>query len=104
MVFSSISGKKIALVLDQEDNDGAALTDSAAGDVCNVVEYNGTEDEVTIIDSISFGHKFALLDLSKDQAVLKYGEKIEKMKESIIICTLIVRRILTFQIKKLLSS
>jgi len=83
MVFSSISGKKTALVLDQQDNVGVALTDLAAGDVCNVVEDNGTEDEVTVIDSIPFGHKFALLDLSKDQAVFKYGEEIGKMKENI---------------------
>jgi altronate dehydratase len=37
-------------------------------------------DEVAVIEKIPFGHKFALTDLNKNQAVLKYGEEIGKMK------------------------
>ena len=80
MVFSSISGKKTALVLDQKDNVGIALVDLATGDVCTVIEDNGTEYEVTVVENIAFGHKFALADLEKDQPVFKYGEEIGKMK------------------------
>lgn len=83
MVFSSISGKKTALVLDQKDNVGIALSDLAAGESCTVTEDNGTEYEVTVIHAIPFGHKFALAALVKDQPVFKYGEEIGKMKDAL---------------------
>jgi altronate dehydratase small subunit len=82
-VFSSISGKKTALVLDQKDNVGVALADLAIGDVCTVIEDNGKEYEVAVIEKIPFGHKFALADFGKDQAVFKYGEEIGKMKSTL---------------------
>lgn len=83
LVFSSISGKKTALTLDPTDNVGVALADLAAGEVCTVIEDNGNEYEIGVIDNIPFGHKFALADFEKNQAVIKYGEEIGKMKESI---------------------
>lgn len=83
MVFSSISGKKAALVLDQKDNVGVALIDLTAGDVCTVIEDSGKKYEVTVVEDIAFGHKFALIDFAKDQPVYKYGEEIGKMKTAL---------------------
>lgn len=82
MSFSA-NGKKTALVLDQKDNVGVALTDLAAGEVCTVAEDGGRQYEVTVIHDIPFGHKFALTNFAKDDAVFKYGEEIGKMKETL---------------------
>jgi altronate dehydratase len=83
MNFSAPNSKKTALVLDRKDNVGVALADLAANEVCTVTEDGGTQYEVTVVHDIPFGHKFALADLAKDEAVLKYGEEIGKMKESL---------------------
>ena len=72
--------KKTALVLDQKDNVAGALTDLIAGDVCVVVEDGGKRYEVVTVEDIPFGHKFALVDLQKEDGVFKYGEEIGKMK------------------------
>lgn len=83
MSFAAANGKRTALVLDQKDNVGVALTDLAAGDVCTVIEDGGKQYEVSVVHAIPFGHKFALADLAKDAAVFKYGEEIGKMKENL---------------------
>ena len=75
-----IQETKMALVLDQKDNVAVALTDLIAGEVCTVVEDDGKRYEVAVGEDISFGHKFALTDLRKDEEVYKYGEEIGKMK------------------------
>ena len=78
--FGSLAGGKKAFVLDQKDNVGIALTDLVAGDSCVVTEDGGKKYEVSVIEDIAFGHKFALADLEKDAPVYKYGEEIGKMK------------------------
>lgn len=78
--FNAHDGKKTALVLDPKDNVGVALTDLLTGDACKVVEDGGKEYQVTVVEDVPFGHKFALADLKKDEAVFKYGEEIGKMK------------------------
>ena len=83
MVFTSNSGKKTALVLDQKDNVGVALTDLAAGESCTVVEDGGRQYDLTVVENIPFGHKFALVDFITDQPVFKYGEEIGKMKTTL---------------------
>jgi altronate dehydratase small subunit len=81
--LSKLSGAKTALTLDQKDNVAVALTDLAAGDSCLVTEDGGKKFTVSVIETIPFGHKFALVDLKKDAAVYKYGEEIGKMKGAI---------------------
>lgn len=83
MDFSSLAGSKTALVLDAKDNVGVALTDLVAGDRCTVAEDNGHTYEMTVIEDILFGHKFALADLEQHEPVYKYGEEIGKMKTKI---------------------
>ncbi len=79
--FANLAAGKNALVLDPKDNVAVALTDLSAGDSCLVVEDSGRKYEVVVTEAISFGHKFALADLKKDQGVFKYGEEIGRMKE-----------------------
>jgi len=83
MDLGRLAGGKTALVLDQKDNVAVALTDLAAGDSCLVAEDGGRKYQVTVLEKIPFGHKFALVDLGKDEAVYKYGEEIGKMKAAI---------------------
>jgi altronate dehydratase small subunit len=83
MNFSALTGRKTALVLDQKDNVGVALTDLTKGDACTVIEDGGKEYQVTVTEDIMFGHKFALVDLKQDEGVYKYGEEIGKMKTAI---------------------
>ena len=79
----NLTAGKTALVLDQKDNVAVALSDLVAGDVCTVAEDGGKKFEVTVIEGISFGHKFALADLAPEAPVYKYGEEIGKMKTGI---------------------
>ncbi|MDR3592496.1 MAG: UxaA family hydrolase [Negativicutes bacterium] len=81
--LASLTGKKTALVLDQKDNVAVALTDLSASDNCLVAEDGGKKYEVTVIEDIAFGHKFALADLGQDAPVFKYGEEIGKMKTGV---------------------
>lgn len=75
--------RKTALVIDQHDNVAIALTDLKKGDIC-IVRREANEEKIEVIDDVDFGHKFALVDLSKDETVLKYGEEIGKMSESVL--------------------
>ena len=83
MIFSSLTARKTALVLDQKDNVGVALADLAAGEACTVIDDNGREFELVVTENIPFGHKFALHDFGKDEGVIKYGEEIGRMKDSL---------------------
>jgi altronate dehydratase small subunit len=81
--LQNLTAGKTALVLDQKDNVAVALCDLAAGDVCTVAEDGGKKFGVAVIESISFGHKFALADLPPEAPVYKYGEEIGKMRTAI---------------------
>ena len=71
--------QKRALVIDESDNVAIALNDLKKGDEC-LVRYKDGEEYVEVLEDISFGHKFALVDIGIDESVLKYGEEIGKMK------------------------
>ncbi len=81
--LSTLAGGKTALVLDEKDNVAVTLADLEPGDACTVVEDSGRKYEVTVIDKVPFGHKFALAVLGDDAPVYKYGEEIGKMKVAI---------------------
>lgn len=70
--------QKTALVIDDSDNVAIALTDLIKGDDC-LVRYKDREEFVKVMEDITFGHKFALSDIGKDESVLKYGEEIGRM-------------------------
>jgi altronate dehydratase len=71
--------QKTALVIDESDNVAIALTELRQGDEC-LVRYSDREEVVEVLEDITFGHKFALVDIGEDESVLKYGEEIGRMK------------------------
>jgi len=72
------SEQKTALVIDETDNVAVALTDLKIGDNC-LVRFNDRIEYIKVLEDITFGHKFAILDIGKDESVLKYGEEIGRM-------------------------
>lgn len=76
------TGEKVALIIDDRDNVAVALADLQTGDLCIIRKGNSTE-EVMVGENIPFGHKLALVNLNKDESVLKFGEEIGKMKEPV---------------------
>lgn len=69
-------------VLEKNDNVATALEDLKAD---MIVNYNFSTEEVKIkiLDDISYGHKFAIKDIKKNSAVIKYGEIIGKASKDI---------------------
>lgn len=61
-----------------DDLVAVALCPLEKGTVCNV-----DGQEVTLIEDIAQGHKFALKDITKDQPIIKYGYPIGIAKEDI---------------------
>ncbi len=64
-----------AIVIKGEDNVATALRDLAMGEVAAV----GIGEEmaaVTLAESITFGHKFAVRDIARGELIVKYGETI----------------------------
>lgn len=61
-----------------DDLVAVALCPLEKGTVCNV-----DGQEVTLIEDIAQGHKFALKDIKKDQPIIKYGYPIGIVKEDI---------------------
>jgi altronate dehydratase small subunit len=64
-----------ALVLHKHDNVATAVRPLTDGDTINVEIGHGTIS-VVLLQSISFGHKFALKDILHGEEIIKYGETI----------------------------
>ena len=62
-----------ALVLDKKDNVATAIRRLEEGDTVNV-EIDGTVAEITLLQAVPFGHKFALRDIRQGGRITKYGE------------------------------
>jgi altronate dehydratase small subunit len=67
--------KSKAIVINEKDNVATALEPIDAGASISV-EIHGRVEEITLLSDIPMGHKFALKDLDKGEAVIKYGEPI----------------------------
>ncbi|MGQ9720008.1 MAG: UxaA family hydrolase [Candidatus Jordarchaeum sp.] len=66
---------KEALVMDPRDNVATVVEDIEPG--TNVpVNVSGKLKEIKVKQKIPFGHKFAIIKISKDEKVIKYGEVI----------------------------
>lgn len=74
--------KRDAIAIKPDDNVATALRDLAKGDVAAVGVGDGTVS-VTMLDAITFGHKFALRDIAKGDDILKYGEVIGRATAAI---------------------
>ena len=63
------------IVLNEKDNVATALEPLGAGNTVSV-EAQGLVEKIKLISGIPMGHKFALWDIEKGAAVIKYGEPI----------------------------
>jgi altronate dehydratase small subunit len=70
-----MAGHSKAIVLNPKDNVATAIADLEAGTVISL-EINGRPVAITLASNVPTGHKFALQDLKKGEAVIKYGEPI----------------------------
>ncbi|MCR9178552.1 MAG: UxaA family hydrolase [Alphaproteobacteria bacterium] len=69
------------LMHDRADNVGVVVVeDLTAGTemLCRITEDNSTF-RMTVLDDVPIGHKVAIVDLVKDDTVIKYGEDIGRM-------------------------
>ena len=64
-----------AILMTSRDNVATALSDLRTGDVVSVA-VDSERLEITVGESIPFGHKFALRTVHKGENVIKYGEVI----------------------------
>ena len=64
-----------AVVVDENDNVATALRDLESGSPVRL-HVGGQVVDVTVSQTIPFGHKFALLDVEPGQPIVKYGETI----------------------------
>jgi len=74
--------KRDAIVIKPADNVATALRDLSKGEVAAVGVGDGTVS-VTLVDAITFGHKFAVRDIPVGQDILKYGEVIGRATAAI---------------------
>jgi altronate dehydratase small subunit len=62
-----------ALILDKMDNVATLLSEVHAGDR---VSIKGSDCEIIAHETICFGHKIALFNLSPNNAIIKFGQNI----------------------------
>jgi altronate dehydratase small subunit len=68
----------LALHMTDEDNVVTAIDDLEAG---SEIPYDG--DTVELVEDVPFGHKIALVAFEPDDTVVKYGESIGRLTESV---------------------
>lgn len=64
-----------AIIVDRKDNVATALRQLEAGNSIRV-EIEDYVVDVTLSQTIPFGHKFALKDIEPGEPIIKYGEVI----------------------------
>lgn len=69
--------KNKAILLDERDDVATALTPLEKGEKVSTAA-GGDTLEVTLLEEVPFGHKYALRDIAAGQEVLKYGLPIGK--------------------------
>ena len=75
--------KAAAIVINEADNVATALSPLKAGSEI-AVEVGARSETTKLISDIPMGHKFALRDIAKGSAVIKYGEPIGRSTVKII--------------------
>ena len=78
-----MAGKAKAIVIDPKDNVATALVTLEAGAIV-VVEVCGRAEKVKLASHVPAGHKFALREMEKGTAVIKYGEPIGQSRKRIV--------------------
>ncbi len=62
-----------AIIVDNKDNVATALRSINKGEQLNLLNENERFD-LTILQPIPLGHKFAIVNIQKGDSVIKYGE------------------------------
>jgi altronate dehydratase small subunit len=70
------------IVINEKDNVATALEPLKAGTEVSA-EILGQGEKLRLLSDIPMGHKFALKDMEKGEAVIKYGEPIGQSMASI---------------------
>jgi altronate dehydratase small subunit len=65
-----------AIVVHKRDNVATALRPLRSGELIRL--RGGRSNSIALIESIPRGHKLALVDIKRDDCVVKYGEVIGK--------------------------
>jgi hydrolase, uxaA family protein len=73
-----------AVIIDKKDDVATVTKDLKKGEKAKYLLSENDINEITLLDDIPFGHKFAIRDIPKNQDVLKYGESIGKATRDII--------------------
>ncbi len=71
-----------ALVLHGKDNVATAVRPLQSGENVSVEIGNSTVD-LTLLQPVPFGHKFALRDIKAGEKIIKYGETIGRATDDI---------------------
>lgn len=75
--------KRDAIVIKKEDNVATALRDLSCNDLVSVGIGDKTIN-LTLVESVAFGHKFAVHDILTGQDIVKYGEVIGRATADIV--------------------
>jgi altronate dehydratase small subunit len=75
--------KRDAIVIKKEDNVATALRDLSRNDLVRVGVGEKTI-EVLLVESVEYGHKFAMCDIMTGQEIVKYGEVIGRATADIL--------------------
>ncbi len=70
-----MGSKTEIIVINEKDNVGTALKALSAGAEISV-KVRGHVEKIRLLSDIPMGHKLALRDIEKGEAVIKYGEPI----------------------------
>ena len=73
-----------AIMIKEKDNVTTALRDIRTGETISVGIGEQTK-EISIINTIPYGHKFAIKDISKGENILKYGEIMGRATQDIAV-------------------
>ena len=71
------------IVINEKDNVAIALKPLKAGTKVSA-EIQGRIEKMALLSDIPMGHKFALKDMEKGEAVIKYGEPIGQSMTKIL--------------------
>jgi altronate dehydratase small subunit len=70
-----MGSKARVIVINAKDNVATALETLKAGSTVSA-DVHGRVEEIKLVSDIPMGHKVALKDMEKGEAVIKYGEPI----------------------------
>jgi altronate dehydratase small subunit len=70
-----VQGKTKGIVINDKDNMATALEPLRSGTEVSV-KVQGRMEKIKLLSDIPMGHKFALINIEKGGAVIKYGEPI----------------------------